>query len=87
MTQLDFYSIQIGHFTEIIRDENPFVGCSAIEFSHATNWFYLIACNYATNNFLGEKVYASGDTCSACLTGCHRDYKALCSENEYYQLN
>lgn len=82
-----FRSFQIGHFTEIVRDENAFVGCSAIEFEDDNNWNYLLACNYATNNFLDEPIYVSGASCSACSSGCHRIHKALCSQHEHYQLD
>jgi hypothetical protein len=86
MSQTNIKRFQIGHFTEMIRDENPYVGCSAIEFSLGEKWTYLIACNYATNNFYGERIYATGKSASGCLTGPHRNYKALCSENEFYYL-
>lgn len=72
----------------MVRDENTYVGCSAMEFEDETNWSYLLACNYATNNFLGEPVYVSGPSCSACSSGCHNKfYKALCSENSQNLLH
>lgn len=81
------HSFMIGHFTEMVREENAFVGCSGSEYSKRNRWFYSIACNYATNNFYGETVYSSGPSCSACLTGCHKTYTSLCSEFEKYKLN
>lgn len=80
-------SYSIGHFTEIVRDENSFVGCSGVEFAGKNTWNYQITCNYATNNFYGERVYETGKECSACLTGCHEEYTALCSEDEFYRLD
>ncbi|CRL03994.1 CLUMA_CG017112, isoform B [Clunio marinus] len=79
-------SIQIGHFTVMVRDENPYVGCSAVEYFLDNDWFYMIACNYATNNFHSEGVYVPGKSCSGCHTGCHANYTALCSQNETYLL-
>lgn len=78
--------IMIGHFTEMIKEENIFVGCSGSHYSKNKRHFYTIACNYATTNFLGEKIYHSGPPCSGCLTGCHTKYSALCSEKELYKV-
>ena len=79
-------SLMIGHFTEMVKEENMFVGCSGSHYFKNKRYFYTIACNYATTNFLGEKIYHSGPPCSGCLTGCHTNYSALCSEKEYYKL-
>ncbi|EDW07433.1 antigen 5 like allergen Cul n 1 [Drosophila mojavensis] len=80
----------IGHVTVMAADRNTHVGCAASTYSSSGNFYkiFLIACNYATNNLYGVKVY---DACSKpatkCTTGVNPKYKFLCSPKEVYDVN
>jgi len=76
---------KVGHFTVMMRENNVRVGCAAYKYNTKEReivWFnYLITCNYADNNILGEKIYTRGNPCSECVnvgTVCSTVYKNLC---------
>lgn len=46
----------------------------------------LMTCNYAYNNIIGKPVYRNGKAASKCKTGINKQYKALCSLRETYNL-
>ncbi|XP_075167893.1 antigen 5 like allergen Cul n 1-like [Haematobia irritans] len=79
-----------GHFAEFVLDRNTHVGCSMIrytrpDFPHA--YIYNLACNYASIFALDVPVYLAGKPGSACKTGRHNQYPALCSTQEVYNPN
>lgn len=73
----------IGHFTAFVQDKQTHIGCAAINFQMRRNLYaiYLI-CNYAMTNVLRQPVYATGQPCSECTSGCNDEYPGLCSTSE-----
>lgn len=81
------YSIEIGHFTQLITDRAAFVGCAASLFKSeeldGVNTL-LFVCNYSVTNIDDEAVYTAGSTASECETGTDEEYTGLCNINEKY---
>ncbi|XP_058818868.1 venom allergen 5-like isoform X2 [Topomyia yanbarensis] len=72
----------IGHFTQIVSDRTTEIGCSLVSY-YTSPWINkLFVCNYALTNIISQPVYQSGNTCSACTTGCNAMYQGLCNEAE-----
>jgi len=71
----------IGHFTQMAYDRATHVGCA---FARYTNNYKtgLFACNYASGNIKGYRVYKCGIPASGCLHGKNSNYPALCNVNE-----
>lgn len=42
-----------------------------------------LTCNFSFTNIADESVYKVGSACSACLSGCNDEFKALCDPHEY----
>ncbi|TDG40357.1 hypothetical protein AWZ03_013222 [Drosophila navojoa] len=76
----------IGHFTAMARDYNIAVGCAAARYKNGIWNNFLLACNYAATNWIGEAVYASGPTASGCTTGRNVNYAGLCKVAEVYNV-
>lgn len=60
---------QIGHFTVMVRDTNPRIGCAMIEYEETTSrlWYsQMLTCDYADTNWSGEPVFTVGRTASEC---------------------
>ncbi|KAH8276086.1 hypothetical protein KR018_006755, partial [Drosophila ironensis] len=77
---------QIGHFTAMAQEKNTHVGCAAAFYqSGVFNWF-LMACNYATTNWVGQPVYQRGVKASGCKKGANAKYKGLCKITEVYDV-
>ena len=79
----EFYSKSYGHCTLLVRDDNYAVGCAASQYTSQDGytWFNFI-CNYASNNFLTERVCESGTATSKCATGVNINFPNLCSPDE-----
>jgi len=73
---------EIGHFTEMVNEKNTYLGCGGVKYLTNNQYTIYFVCNYAFNNIYNYTVYTPGAPCSACKTGCHPVYKALCSVNE-----
>lgn len=77
-------SSPIGHFTAMAQQANTAVGCAVASYvSNSLNNF-LLACNYATTNIVGEPVYRRGITAAGCNTGTNVNYNGLCKVAEVY---
>ncbi|XP_068141438.1 venom allergen-1-like [Drosophila tropicalis] len=76
---------QIGHFTAMAQEKNTHLGCAAVKFENSMNWF-LMACNYATTNWVGQPVYQQGTAASGCNTGKNDNYTNLCKIAEKYDV-
>lgn len=76
----------------MVRDEAHAIGCAASRYTldyEGKQWnATLLTCNYSRHNpSIGDKVYVTGPTASACQTGVNPDYPGLCSEMERYDEN
>lgn len=85
-----FRERQIGHFTQVVRDEAHAVGCAASKYTMTNQGkqmkAILMVCNYSRSNpYKGDKVYVAGPTASGCKTGTNPKYPGLCSQNEKYE--
>lgn len=82
-------SSAIGHFTILAQELNVAVGCAASNFKTNDGYdTYLVACNYATTNFVTLPVYrVCSKAASECKSGTNPDYPALCSLNEKVKYN
>ncbi|CAG9802275.1 unnamed protein product [Chironomus riparius] len=71
----------IGHFTQMVYDRATYVGCAFARYtdSYKTGLF---ACNYASGNIQGYKIYKCGKAADGCLYGKNPSYPALCNVNE-----
>lgn len=72
----------IGHFTQLVTDEAAQVGCAISQYTSDGFKFNLVACNYAVTNIVGNPVYVSGSSASACKNGTNPKYQALCNVSE-----
>ncbi|KAL9693543.1 hypothetical protein quinque_012828 [Culex quinquefasciatus] len=72
----------IGHFTQIVSDRTNRIGCSLVKYDEDgwTNQYFV--CNYALTNIVGQPIYAAGNACSKCTSGCNAAYPGLCNANE-----
>ena len=80
----------IGHFTQMVKSDANRVGCAITSFvdQHAGNTFnYYLVCNYNLENIEEKPTYTVGTPCSACNSGCSREYPGLCSRNEITKVN
>lgn len=60
----------VGHFTQVVKDDAYKVGCSIAKFSNdGGDLKTLLACNYAVSNIKNWPIYEEGETASACETG------------------
>lgn len=84
MIKLHINRNDIGHFTQIVKDDAYKVGCSIAKFSNDGDRKTLLACNYAVSNIENWPIYEEGETASACKTGINPDFPALCSVEEVY---
>lgn len=74
-------SHDIGHFTQMAYDRATYVGCAFARYSDSYKTG-LFACNYASGNIKGYRVYKCGRSASGCLFGSNPSYPALCNVNE-----
>ncbi|XP_055693727.1 scoloptoxin SSD976-like [Lutzomyia longipalpis] len=62
--------LEAGHFTVMVNDVNRALGCALVTFEQLMNnswWFSVMGtCNYAGNNMIGQRIFATGTSCSAC---------------------
>lgn len=84
----------MSHYTVMISDRNTHVGCAAATYTvsndmmHRNYTGYLVACNYATNNMIGEPIFSTcSKAASKCYSGTNCMYPNLCSINEQYNVN
>lgn len=76
----------IGHFTQVVVDRATHVGCAIARYTSGKWKTTLVACNYASTNIVGAKIYETGKAASGCITGVNPAFKALCSKNEQVKV-
>ncbi|BFG01504.1 antigen 5 like allergen Cul n 1-like [Drosophila madeirensis] len=76
----------IGHFTAMAQEENTHCGCAAAFYTESGMNNFLMACNYATTNWVGSPVYQRGVKGSGCKTGTNPNYPGLCRVAEVYDV-
>ncbi|XP_075155553.1 antigen 5 like allergen Cul n 1-like [Haematobia irritans] len=80
----------IAHFTAMVTDRNIRVGCAASTYTPTGESFtaFLMACNFAFTNKIGEPVYTDCTTPGEkCVTGKNPKYPNLCSISEEYDVD
>ncbi|KAH8395610.1 hypothetical protein KR222_003311, partial [Zaprionus bogoriensis] len=78
----------IGHFTIVANERNVAVGCAASNYVSNGYITFLVACNYATSNFLEQPVFeACSEAASGCQSGTNSQYLALCTLDEKIDYN
>ncbi|XP_062553204.1 antigen 5 like allergen Cul n 1-like [Armigeres subalbatus] len=77
----------IGHFTQIVSDRTSKVGCSMVSYVRSPFTYKYFVCNYGLTNIVNQPVYAAGNACSGCTTGCNANYPGLCSTAEVVKNN
>lgn len=69
-------------------EKNTRVGCAASRYNQNGWNTVLVACNYATTNMIGSKIYSScGAPAQSCSTGTNGEFSNLCSTSEWYDVN
>lgn len=71
---------QIGHFTQLVKDNAYAIGCSIVKFDEIDARTAMMACNYAVSNIRGCPIYDAGPTASGCQTG--TKFPELCGVDE-----
>ncbi|XP_062141056.1 antigen 5 like allergen Cul n 1-like [Drosophila sulfurigaster albostrigata] len=80
----DWTGPEIGHFTVMARQNNVALGCAAARYVTSGMNNFLLACNYATTNIVGNAVYVAGTTAAGCTTGTNVNYPGLCKVAEVF---
>ncbi|KAH8295492.1 hypothetical protein KR018_012307, partial [Drosophila ironensis] len=77
----------VGQFTIAVAEKNTHIGCAAVRFSKDFYNHFILTCNFATSNLVGQPVYTPGEKST---TGCKNrygaafDYPNLCYAKEIY---
>lgn len=80
------HSKDIGHFTQVVKDDAYKMGCSIAKYADEEgSRKSLIACNYAVGNVDGYPVYDEGVPGSGCESDINPKYPGLCSIKEVYK--
>ncbi|XP_037714988.1 antigen 5 like allergen Cul n 1-like [Drosophila subpulchrella] len=80
-------SKDVAKFTISVAEKNTHVGCAAVRFSRDFYNHFVLTCNFATSNIVGQPVYTPGEKST---TGCKNrygaafDYPNLCYAKEIY---
>jgi len=75
------FSLETGHYTQVIWSETDKVGCGATSYKDGQWYATLYTCNYGPNgNFIRGQMYKQGPPCSSCGQGetCSAQYPGLC---------
>lgn len=78
---------KIAKFTIAVAEKNSHLGCAAVRFSRDYYNHFVLTCNFATSNVIGQPVYTPGDKAtSGCKNryGAAFDYPNLCYAKEIY---
>lgn len=77
--------IKIGHFTQLVRDEEFAMGCAMSQFEQDNKYTTIFACDYTLSNIDDYPIYKpSTETASCCKTSINKDFPGLCSVDEIY---
>lgn len=68
------------------QEKNTHAGCAASFYSEGGWNYFLMACNYATTNWIGQPVYQAGTKASGCRKGANTNYRGLCKPTEVYNV-
>ncbi|EDW68378.1 antigen 5 like allergen Cul n 1 [Drosophila virilis] len=77
----------VAKFTIAVAEKNTHLGCAAVRFSRDYYNHFVLTCNFATRNIIGQPVYTPGEKATA---GCKNrygaafDYPNLCYAKEIY---
>ncbi|KAH8383162.1 hypothetical protein KR009_007109, partial [Drosophila setifemur] len=77
----------VGKFTIAVAEKNTHVGCAAVRFSKDFYNHFVLTCNFATSNIVGQPIYNPGEkSTSGCKNryGAAFDYPNLCYAKEIY---
>ncbi|XP_030572170.1 dihydrolipoyllysine-residue succinyltransferase component of 2-oxoglutarate dehydrogenase complex, mitochondrial-like [Drosophila novamexicana] len=77
----------VAKFTIAVAEKNTHVGCAAVRFSRDYYNHFVLTCNFATTNVIGQPVYTPGERAtSGCKNryGAAFDYPNLCYAKEIY---
>ncbi|KAH8359008.1 hypothetical protein KR093_003864, partial [Drosophila rubida] len=77
----------VAKFTIAVAEKNTHVGCGAVRFTRDFYNHFVLTCNFATTNVIGQSVYTPGDKAtSGCKNryGAAFDYPNLCYAKEIY---
>ncbi|XP_013107180.2 antigen 5 like allergen Cul n 1 [Stomoxys calcitrans] len=79
---------QIGSFTGMVQEMGNQMGCAILQQTVIEDIVQqILTCNYSYINIEGLPVYIPGEPGSKCTTGTDPTFKALCSANEFYDVN
>lgn len=72
----------IGHFTQLIHDQNTSVGCAMVRWTeeNGSKKCVRVTCNYRKANYGNQPVYDKGQPCSKCNVCDEEEYLGLCIE-------
>lgn len=77
------FTLQTGHYTQLLWADTTLIGCGFKMFFEAGWWKKLYTCNYGpAGNIIFSQMYLQGAPCSACPAGtsCSLEYPGLCGE-------
>ncbi|EDW84161.1 uncharacterized protein Dwil_GK13988 [Drosophila willistoni] len=77
----------VAKFTIAVAEKNTHIGCAAVRFSKDFYNHFVLTCNFATSNIVGQPVYTPGEKAtSGCKNryGAAFDYPNLCYAKEIY---
>ncbi|ALC45747.1 scpr-A [Drosophila busckii] len=77
----------VAKFAIAVAEKNTHLGCAAVRFSKDYYNHFVLTCNFATSNIIGQPVYTPGDKAtSGCKNrfGAAYDYPNLCYAKEIY---
>lgn len=80
-----YFRRQIGHFTQLVRDQAYAVGCAMVQFKRGIWYTTLYACDYSLSNIQDNPIYVkSKKTASGCKKGTNKEFPGLCHTSEIF---
>ncbi|KAL1398227.1 hypothetical protein pipiens_009131 [Culex pipiens pipiens] len=80
-------NVKVLHFTMLTRDIANRVGCGMVQYKKQ-GWIWInLVCNYSYTNMLKTPIYAQGEPCSQCTSGCDAKFDGLCNTDEPVDLS
>lgn len=78
---------KIPHFLTMIHEKANRIGCAISQYQGPRGKTTYIVCNYSFTIIENQQVYESGEAGSKCITGNHKKFSALCSDDEEIDWN